>query len=77
MNGRFTLRQLRLAKDWTQGHLSKLTGISRPIISEHETGRIEPTLRLLDRYAEVYGVTRDAIAVGVKRQSSSLARQVA
>lgn len=50
------LRELRMAKGWTQFELSERAGLDRSYLAEVETGKIEICLRNLDVIAQTFGV---------------------
>ncbi|MBM3465772.1 MAG: helix-turn-helix transcriptional regulator [Armatimonadetes bacterium] len=51
------IRQARLKKGWTQAQLAEAAGTFQPIVSRVEQGRTlkQPTLELLDRFAQALG----------------------
>lgn len=51
------LRDLRIRNGWTQNQMAGLMKTKANRISDWETGRYEPNLPVLKRYAEVYGLT--------------------
>ncbi|HWS73471.1 MAG TPA: helix-turn-helix transcriptional regulator [Thermoanaerobaculia bacterium] len=50
-----TLRERRVERDWSQGDLAKLAGVSRQTINAIETGRYEPSLSLALKLARLFG----------------------
>jgi transcriptional regulator with XRE-family HTH domain len=57
------LRQARVSRDMSQGHLAWLTDISRCYINGLEQGHRNPCLSILDRLATALDVeTRDLLA---------------
>jgi transcriptional regulator with XRE-family HTH domain len=55
------LRLMRVFHDMTQTELASSLGISKSHLSEIESGKKNPTLSLLDRYGEVFGVPTSSI----------------
>lgn len=55
------LRKLRLGKGLTQSQLGKKFHISRTAISNYETGKMEPSIRMLLNLADYFGVTVDQL----------------
>jgi putative transcriptional regulator len=49
------LRELRAAKDWSQGDLADALGVSRQSINALETGKFDPSLPLAFRIARLFG----------------------
>jgi transcriptional regulator with XRE-family HTH domain len=55
---RVTLKQARLAKDWTQAQLAEASGIPAPHISQLESGTIpRPEFATMDKLAQALGMT--------------------
>ena len=50
------LRELREAKNLTQGDIEKATGLTRPYISRVENGRSVPGIEILERWARAFGM---------------------
>lgn len=55
------VRELRLARDWTQEHLAAAVGVSRQSINSIERDRYVPSLPLALLLARVFGVPVDHI----------------
>ncbi len=55
------LRCIRVFHDLTQGEAAKKLGISRSYLSEIESEGKEPTLHLVQKYAEVFGLPASSI----------------
>jgi transcriptional regulator with XRE-family HTH domain len=55
------LRDLRIRAGLTQCEMAGAMNTGANRISDWETGRYEPTLPVLKRYAEVYGMTVSGI----------------
>lgn len=51
------LRSLRKRKGWKLAYVEAQSGLDVPHLSRIETGKLEPTLRVLEMLADVYGVT--------------------
>ena len=58
------LRQLRQANGWTQEEVARQMALTRQAVSSHESGRTQPDLETLKRYAEVYQVSIQDILYG-------------
>ena len=50
------LKELRKSRDLKQSELAELVGLSRPAISNIESGKRSLTLSTLKRFCEVYGI---------------------
>ena len=50
------LKKLRTVKWLTQEDVASQIGLTRQAISSYESGRTQPPLDLLTRFAEIYGV---------------------
>jgi transcriptional regulator with XRE-family HTH domain len=55
------LKILRTSHDFNQKDLAVKLGISRAYISEIESGRKTPTIKILDSYAEVFQIPVSSI----------------
>lgn len=55
------LRLIRVFHDIKQYELANRLGVSRSFLSEIETGTKTPSLELLDKYAEEFGIPRSSI----------------
>lgn len=55
------LRCIRVFHDLTQGQAAQKLGISRSYLSEIENETKEPTLQLIERYAEVFKIAPSSI----------------
>jgi transcriptional regulator with XRE-family HTH domain len=51
------LRQLRIRAGLQQSQLAKLAGVTKLVVSRHETGRRQPSEETAARYADVLGVS--------------------
>jgi putative transcriptional regulator len=49
------LRELRAAREWSQGDLADALGVSRQSINALETGKFDPSLPLAFRIARLFG----------------------
>lgn len=54
-----TLKMLRLARGLTQQELAKQLGLSPVTISGYELGLREPSIEMLERIADYFGVSVD------------------
>lgn len=55
------VKELRLARGWTQEELAKAVGVSRQSINSIERDRYVPSLLLALRFAQVFGCPTDQI----------------
>ena len=55
------LRCIRVFHDLKQGEAAAKLGISRSYLSEIENGNKEPTLQLVQRYADIFGLPASSI----------------
>jgi putative transcriptional regulator len=55
------VRELRIARDWTQEHLAKAVGVSRQSINSIERDRYVPSLLLALAFARVFECPTDDI----------------
>lgn len=62
------LMSLRESKGWTQWRLGRISGVSRGLISNYETGQRKPTQVNFDALAKALGVTPDHLAFGKHTQ---------
>jgi putative transcriptional regulator len=49
------VRELRTAKDWSQGHLAERLGVSRQTVNAIETEKYDPSLPLAFKIAKLFG----------------------
>ena len=56
---RFKIRQLREKYGYTQKKMSELLGVERSTYTYYETGKTEPSLRVLRKMAVVFHVSTD------------------
>jgi putative transcriptional regulator len=55
------LRDLRVARNWSQAELGARVGVSRQAIIAIETGRFDPSLPLAFKLARVFALTIEDI----------------
>lgn len=55
------LKELRSARDWSQGDLAEALGVSRQTVNAIENGRYDPSLPLAFTIAETFGMTIEEI----------------
>lgn len=55
------VRELRIARGWTQENLAHAAGVSRQSINSIERNRYVPSLPLALTFARVFGCTTDEI----------------
>lgn len=53
----FRIKELRKQRGWTQEHLAALIGRTKGHVSEMESGKKNPSSPLMDKMAEVFGVS--------------------
>lgn len=58
---RSRIRELREARDWSQGELAEHLDVSRQTINAIETGRYDPSLPLAFRIARLFGERIESI----------------
>ena len=55
------IRLLRAEKNWSQGELADLVGVSRNSINSVENGKFDPSLPLAFRIAHAFGLTVEEV----------------
>lgn len=55
------VKELRIARGWTQQELADAAGVSRQSINSIERQRYEPSLALALRFARIFGLPTDSI----------------
>ena len=55
---------LRISKGWSQAELARRISVSASAVGMYEQGRREPSLGLLVRLAQEFGVTTDYLLIG-------------
>jgi transcriptional regulator with XRE-family HTH domain len=55
------IRLLRKQKNWTQEQFAQQLNIKRSLVGAYEEGRAEPRVELLQKMAEVFGITVDEL----------------
>ena len=55
---------LRASKRWSQAELARRIGVSGSAVGMYEQGRREPSLNLVVRLAQEFGVTTDYLLTG-------------
>ena len=68
------LKKLRLARNLTQENVAQKIGVTRQAISGYESGRTQPGIDLLMKFAEIYEVTLDEILYGKKTEENDRKR---
>ena len=58
------MKELRIKKEINQTSLAKLAGTSSQMISLIESDKNKPTLQLLTKLSEIFGVTADYLLTG-------------
>lgn len=60
------LRQLRKAKGWSLLELSVRANVNHNYLCDLENGRRNPTLALLYRVSEAFGITLSSLLLGIE-----------
>mgnify|MGYP001013531475 FL=1 len=60
------LRQLRKAKGWSLLELSVRANVNHNYLCDLENGRRNPTLALLYRISEAFGITLSSLLLGIQ-----------
>ena len=68
------LKQLRLSKNLTQENVAEKIGVTRQAISSYESGRTQPSVDLLMRFAEIYDTDLEEILYGKRAENHELKR---
>ena len=55
------LKEERKIRKLTQTEISKAIGISQQVISFYENDKAEPTIGIIERLADLYGITIDEL----------------
>lgn len=55
------IKRIRTEKGMSQGDIYRATGMDRAYISRIESGYVNPTISILNKIAEVLGVTPDEL----------------
>lgn len=55
------LRLLRIFNGYKSAELAKMLGLSQSYVSELENNKKQPTLEVLERYAEVFGMKKSTL----------------
>lgn len=55
------MRELREARQWSQGELAQRLDVSRQTVNAIETGKYDPSLPLAFRIASLFGESIEAI----------------
>ena len=63
---------LRISKGWSQAELARRIGVSASAVGMYEQGRREPSLNLLVRLAQEFGVMTDYLLMGETPASDPL-----
>ncbi len=58
------VRALRRERQWTQVELAEMLGIDRSYVSEIETGKKDPSLRVLKTIADGFGLSLSQLLRG-------------
>lgn len=66
------MRQLREEKGWSQYQLAKELGIKRASIANYEGGLSFPPLPVLERMAQIFGVSLDGLVWGQEAPENAI-----
>lgn len=55
------VRELRTARDWSQGELAERLGVSRQTVNAIETGKYDPSLPLAFAIARLFAMAIESI----------------
>lgn len=55
------IKRLRSERDWTQEQLAEKVGVTRPTITQWESGWSQPRMGKVEKLAEVFGVPKSEI----------------
>lgn len=55
----YKIRELRKERKWSQEILAKITGLKESTIASYETGRVKPSLDVLEKLSETFDVSVD------------------
>jgi len=58
------VRALRKARGWTQVEMAEMLGVDRSYLSEIETGKKDPSLRVLKTIADGFGLSLSKLLRG-------------
>lgn len=72
-----TIRQLRVAKDWSQAELASQIGVAPSTVYNWERGKVEPRVGQLRKLADVLGVRMDEITLVMMGSEEGKAAPVA
>ena len=70
------IAMLRVEKGWSQAELARRIGVSTSAVGMYEQGRREPSLGLLVRLAQEFGVTTDYLLMGEISDSNPAAPEL-
>lgn len=62
--------RLRRAMDWKQAELAARLGVSQTHVTRWESDKVRPRDRMLEKIAEVFGITADELMAGDVRTES-------
>lgn len=61
MSFQTNLRELRTAKGLTQQQLGEIFHVSRTAVSNYETGKIEPNIKMILEISKYFGISVDQL----------------
>lgn len=65
-----SIYRLRRARDWKQADLAARLGVSQTHVTRWESGKVRPRARMVEKLAEVFGVTVEELLAGDPRTES-------
>ncbi len=68
------LREMRVARNWSQAELAEQLGVSRQTVNALETGRYDPSLPLAFRLGRLFGVSIEDLFLDESEGTSGRAR---
>lgn len=66
----------RLKRGWTQNKLASLLGVKQFTISDYETGRLEPNIRMLIKLADAFKISVDELLSHKVKQDNTLSDEI-
>ena len=69
------LRDIRRSRHISQRTIARLLGISSQTVSSIELGETPPSLRVLCRYTEIFGIGLDQLVFGIRDEVPGLSER--
>jgi transcriptional regulator with XRE-family HTH domain len=70
------IKQLRLARDWSQEELADRAGVHRTYIGSAENGTRNLSLQVLAMFARTFGISASELLSGMEERAKALAKPV-